>query len=128
MNIKFYLIIILVVLELVGSIDQKKEKDLVFENNLLDVGTVNDDTLITHVFKVKNVSEGLIQIIDTQKSCTCSSLILDKKTFQPGDVGQIIMKVNTKGKSGKFSVFGILIANTEQKYYKLMLRGNISRN
>jgi len=105
---------------------QSLNNPLEFQKNLYDIETITKDSIIKKSFKFKNVGKQNVLLTKLDKSCTCSKAYFYKNDtlISPGEEGKIIMEVDTKNKYGKFMVYVVLIANTEQKFYKLILKGN----
>jgi len=67
---------------------------------IIDLGTVPSDTIVTGVIKFTNVGKAPIKIKKVKTSCGCTVAKLTKLTYQPGEVGEISIKFNTRGFSG----------------------------
>ncbi len=74
---------------------------LAFEKARHDFGRVTDDSPIPHSFKFTNTSDKTITINNVHPSCGCTSAPLTKKTYGPGETGQIDITYNPTGRRGK---------------------------
>lgn len=106
----------------VHKLESDKQK-LKFQNYVYDLGVLYSDTIITKEFLYENVSQDTVRFIDIDKSCTCTNIFLNKIIIPPNEKGLVRLTVDTENKYGKFLVNGLLIADTPQKYYKLIIKG-----
>lgn len=74
---------------------------LVFEAPRHDFGTISDDASVSHTFKFKNTGDKTITINNVHPSCGCTSAPLTKKTYGPGEDGQIDITFNPTNRRGK---------------------------
>jgi len=87
------------------------------------LGEIKTDSIITVEFIFKNNSDTVIDITGIDKSCTCTNVKLNNKKLSPDESSCVYMTVDTNKKKGKFKEWSVLIASTEQKFYKLTVSG-----
>ena len=74
---------------------------MVFEAAKHDFGKISDDASVSHTFKFKNTGDKTITINNVHPSCGCTSAPLTKKTYGPGEAGQIDITFNPTNRRGK---------------------------
>lgn len=73
-------------------------------NPITDLGTVYDNAPQKFTLRFKNVGAAELEILSTKADCGCTVPDLDKMettTFQPGEVGEVDVTFNPKGKNGR---------------------------
>src|ERR1700730_9563604 len=76
-----------------------------------DVGRVLTGAIVEHRFQIANHYACPIMVqseADIVKSCGCTTLKLTKRDLAPGDSAEAVMRVNTQGKSGDFTVSALV--------------------
>lgn len=73
---------------------------IVFEETFFDFGTVVEGDIIKHTFKFRNDGAGKVKIVKTETSCGCTTASGALKEYAPGEVGEMEVVVDTKGKKG----------------------------
>ncbi len=68
--------------------------------SILNLGTVQSDTIATGVIKFSNAGEKTLKIKKVQTSCGCTLAELKKKIYNPGETGELNVQFNTRGYSG----------------------------
>lgn len=74
--------------------------DMVFEVLEHDFGLISDSEKAEFVFKFTNKGKGTLTITSTKGSCSCTVPALSKKSFEPGESGDIRVIFDPKGKAG----------------------------
>ncbi len=89
-------------------------------------GEVKHGDVVNARFIIRNIGRDTLYVLDNFKSCTCTSASLSSNYAMPGDSILLKMTLNTSMRSKGFnSVYSGLKLNTEQTFYKFILRGNI---
>ena len=73
--------------------------DLTFAQPLATVGQVRSGTALSHTFHFENPGPGAIEVTEVRGSCGCLTPILEKRVFQPGETGDLLLEVNTLSQS-----------------------------
>jgi hypothetical protein len=60
-----------------------------------DFGDVPHGTLCTHTFKVTNIYDVPMQIVEVRRSCTCLDFVPMSKVLQPNEMGEFTVTMNT---------------------------------
>lgn len=123
---RFLIIILLLTANFVWAQHKTDGTDsLVVEKVMIDVGEIQAGDTVVQAFVLTNYGSQDVKVEGVTKSCTCTSAKIDKKLIKPGESARVTLTVDTKGKSGRFLVDGVLIANTRQRFYKMIVRGLI---
>lgn len=73
-----------------------------FEKTKYDFGTVKKGTEAKHTFKFKNVGTDTLKISQVKTSCGCTAAWESSRIIPPEDEGQIEVRFDTAGRSGRF--------------------------
>lgn len=79
---------------------QQAHGHIVFEQGFFDFGTVTEGDIVRHTFKFRNDGAGKAKIVKTETSCGCTTASGALKEYAPGEVGEMEVVVDTKGKKG----------------------------
>ena len=71
------------------------------EELLYDFGFTQHQQTITHIFKLKNVGNQPLDILDVDSSCSCTAALLSEKTILPGETAEIEVKFETEYRRGR---------------------------
>jgi hypothetical protein len=69
--------------------------DLAFANPTVDVGEVRSGAPLKQRFAFTNEGPGAVEITDLRASCGCAKPQLEKRSYAPGDHGEVVLDVNT---------------------------------
>lgn len=94
---------------------QEKRAAIAFDDLDRDFGESTEGEVLTHVFKFTNQGQTVLEIIGLQPSCGCTSALLSEKRIPPGQSGQISVKLNTHGLSGRLIKEVGVVTNDPQK-------------
>ena len=83
---------------------------------------------MNYTFKFTNVGTENLQIQSTSASCGCTVPQHTKEPVPPGGTGEIVVRYDSKGKSGQQSPVITVVANTAPKQTRLSLRGFVQVN
>lgn len=92
---------------------------------IVNIGNVSSDTVACVLFRFQNTGTSILTITDLQKSCNCTETILDKTTYEPGEQGELTLKIETQGKIGANCITCVMITNTPQQEYVLRVDMNV---
>lgn len=100
------------------SADQQAQGELkeslplvVIDDTTYDAGTIWQGEDIRHTFTIRNEGQDNLVVRLIRKSCGCTGLEIPNKVIPPQTSSSISMRVNTKGKRGRFSVNATLGTN-----------------
>jgi hypothetical protein len=109
----FGLSLLLVCLSGCGSNLQPKEKQaigatemggsarLVFENEMVNFGTIKAGETVGIKIPFKSEGEGILVFKDAETSCDCLEVLLPSEPFKPGESGSIEVIFDSKGFYGR---------------------------
>ena len=73
---------------------------LVCLDPVYDFGRVDTGRPLTHVFRLKNLSNRPLRVIGTRTSCTCTGVEVTKDPVPPGGWADLIVGLDWKGRGG----------------------------
>ncbi len=98
------------------------------ESTLHNFGNINQGEIVEHVFEFTNTGTEDLQISGTSASCGCTVPEHSKDPVPPGQKGKVVVKFDSKGKSGQQNPVVTVNANTSPKQIKLTMRGFVTPN
>jgi len=63
---------------------------LTWETRVIELGASPKDEVVEGTFRFKNSGTYPVTILKTETSCGCTSAKLDKKTYAPGEAGELV--------------------------------------
>lgn len=78
-----------------------EKPDVQTDEMLFDFGYAQHQQTITHIFKLKNVGNQPLDILDVDSSCSCTAALLSEKTILPGETAEIEAKFETEYRRGR---------------------------
>ena len=98
-----------------------------FESYRYSLGTfARNDANKTYAFKFKNTGDAKLVIEHLSVGCPCTTAKYSKKTFLPGESGEILATFDGSHQSlGAFEIEIIVASNATSKYVRLFLAGNL---
>lgn len=103
----------------------KANAEMAFETLSHDYGSIVYDADGTYQFKFTNKSKKPIVITNVKSSCGCTIPAWPKEPIQPGEVGNITVKYNTK-LAGSFNKTVQVFSTAENSPVKLSIRGKVN--
>lgn len=98
---------------------------LIIHNQIYDFGKVKRDTTLTFNFTLSNNGPDPIKIKSVKPDCVCSGYKLSSNEILAGGTSNITIELNTKGKYGNQRINTVITANTQEKFYRLLIKGII---
>ncbi len=97
---------------------------LIFKTEVIDYGTVNQNSDGTRFFTFTNEGDAPLLITKVKTSCGCTVPSYSKTPILPGEKGELEIKYDTK-KLGAFTKTITVTSNTEGGNKILKIKGNI---
>lgn len=94
-----------------------------WDNTLYNFGNIKQGEVVNYTFKFTNNGTEPLQIASTSASCGCTVPKHTKEAIPPGGTGEIVVRFDSKGKSGQQSPVITVVANTSPRQTRLNLRG-----
>src|SRR5215470_1757868 len=69
--------------------------DLAFASPTVDAGEVRSGTPLKRTFTFVNSGSAAVEITDLRTSCGCVKPQLEKRTYAPGEGGEVVLDVHT---------------------------------
>jgi len=95
-----------------------------FESEVVDYGTIEQNSDGKRVFKFKNVGKAPIIISRAKGSCGCTVPTVPKRPIMPGESAEIGVKYATN-RVGSFSKTITITSNASKKTIRLKVKGKV---
>ena len=105
------------------STDNPNAAEFKFEQTEHDFGTLDEGPKVTHVFNFTNTGKEPLIITSARASCGCTVPQKPEKPVLPGEVGEITVTYNTKGRVGNFNKAITLTSNAKKSTFILKIKG-----
>jgi hypothetical protein len=96
------------------------------EKQTFNFGTVSEGQIVEHAFKFKNDGAYPLILSHTSSSCGCTTPQWPKDPIKSGATSEIIVRFDSKGKSGPQLKTITVFANTNPEFYELRLQGAVN--
>ena len=90
-----------------------------------DFGTIPQGEKAAYTYKIKNVGNNPLLITKAKGSCGCTVPQWPKEAVQPGDIAEINVVFNSRGKKGKQNKRITITANTSPAQSFMTITGNV---
>ena len=109
------------------SLGQEKESYLTFSEGLSwDFGAIKEDGgAVSHVFKFRNTSSESVSIVNINSFCRCTRTVVTKRSYKPGEDGEIHVTFNPYGFPGHISK-GVRITTEPKSDFLLSFTADIT--
>lgn len=126
MRILFLFAWLLVVpLTTVTAQDNREGARLTFNDEIHDFGDIVQGEQVSHIFKFRNAGNQQLVISNVLTTCGCTVPEWPKEPVAPGETGQLEVKFDSKGKSGKQNKVITIISNALNPQTRITIRANI---
>jgi hypothetical protein len=99
---------------------------MTFAENAWDFGTIDEGDAVTHIFKFTNTGDTPLVIDRCKGSCGCTVPQCPKEPIAPGEIGEIEVKFNSKGKKNKQTKTVTINANTVPEQTRITISANVT--
>ncbi len=90
-----------------------------------DFGTITDGDIVEHTFKFTNTGEAPLIISNAKATCGCTVPNWPKEPIPVGGEGEILVRFNSRNKTGNQSKTITVTANTYPSDNKVRIRANV---
>jgi hypothetical protein len=98
-----------------------------FKTAMLDFGEIESGKIADIRFEFVNAGDAQLVVKNVIPSCGCTTAELKQKTFEPGEKGEIPVKFNTSGYSGKVTKNVTVLSNdSENPEVRLIISGIVT--
>lgn len=111
--------------EIKDGTKQIKKAEIEIENQIFDFGTIIEGEKVQHAFKIKNIGNEDLIILDTKSSCGCTVLDYPATPIKPGNEKIINAAFDSKGKMGPQSRKISIFTNSFPGETYIELKGNV---
>lgn len=98
---------------------------ITFENKEFDFVEIEQDSVVTHIFKFQNTGKAPLVIENASASCGCTIPDWPRTPISPGASGEIKVQFNSKGKQGIQNKAVSITANTVPVISTVNIKGNV---
>jgi len=107
-----------------GAIDDKKAPVLTFDKEVIDYGTIVQNSNGVREFKFKNTGRSTLIIQRCKGSCGCTVPTCTKEPIKKGKTGVIKVKYATN-RLGQFNKTVSVYSNAKTPVKKITIKGNV---
>ncbi|WP_367391322.1 DUF1573 domain-containing protein [Lewinella sp. LCG006] len=100
--------------------------EISFTETTFDFGTVEEGTIVTHVFTLTNTGQEPLVLTDAKGSCGCTIPQWPREPLAPGETASITVEFNSKNKMGKRNQRVTVTANTDPAQSFIYLTGEVT--
>ncbi|MCJ7681123.1 MAG: DUF1573 domain-containing protein [Candidatus Aminicenantes bacterium] len=93
---------------------------ITFQKDEFDFGQSKEGSSLTHTFKFENTGDDVLKIANVQTSCGCAAALVTKKSYKPGEKGEIKVTFNTRGYEGEVSKYIYIESNDPDQPNKML--------
>lgn len=102
------------------------EKPAIEIKKVHDLGQLSNGQVVDYTLHFKNKGKARLRIPSIETSCGCTSVIPSAEYFEPGEEGNIQVKILTEGKENTFAVSLTIFTNDpSNKEVKVVFTGTI---
>jgi hypothetical protein len=96
-----------------------------FDREIHDFGQIEQGEIVETTFKIKNVGENNLYIVDAHGSCGCTVPEVTKEAIKPGESAPISVKFDSNGKSGEVTKTVMITCNTDKVVENIKIKASI---
>lgn len=116
----FFITVALFVLLLGESGLAANTSKITFQKDEFDFGQTEEGRSLTHTFRFENTGDAVLKIGNVQTSCGCAAALVSKKSYKPGEKGEIKVTLNTRGYEGEVSKYVYIESNDPDQPNKML--------
>lgn len=83
-------------------------------------GKVKEGDVVSHIFKLVNNGQDVLEIKDVKTSCGCTAAMLSNSKLKPGESGTLKVDLDTKNRVGKMSRTITIVSNDVEQENKIL--------
>ncbi|MCQ2349677.1 MAG: DUF1573 domain-containing protein [Paludibacteraceae bacterium] len=106
----------------------QEKKVMEFKERNHDFGTVREEVgKVTYIFRFINTSLSPLTLKSVKASCGCTTPVWSKAPVGPGEMGEITVSYNTKGRPGTFQKSITIIGDAGNGEFvdKIFIKGQV---
>lgn len=103
-----------------GVLWAEKAPKIKFRQDKWNFGKTSEGKELSHTFVFINEGEGVLKIEKVTTSCGCAAALVSKKSYRPGEQGEIKVTFNTRGYEGEVSKYVYVESNDPKQQQKLL--------
>lgn len=103
------------------------ESSIEFEISTYDLGSVSDTQAYKVAFPFANRGGGTLEILDVKASCGCTTPVLPKKFFAPGELSEIGVQFKPKGGGAQSKNITVFTNDPSQPVIMLTVEADVTQ-
>ena len=122
-------LLLLVVLACVGVAAQEPAEPsaLLFEQTEWDFGTINEeDGVVSHTFRYRNISEGFVTIERVYSSCGCTTGEYSRRALKAGGEGEFTVLFDPTDRGGRVAKSITIVCDNNKGRIDLYIKGRVN--
>ncbi len=112
--------ILLLGLSAAETLHADKAPVIKFKNDSWDFGQAKEGKRLDHTFAFTNAGQDTLKINQVHTSCGCTAALLSKKSYAPGEKGEIKVTFSTRGYEGDVSKYIYVESNDPKQPNKML--------
>jgi hypothetical protein len=96
-----------------------------FDREIHDFGQIEQGEIVETTFKIKNIGDNDLYIVDAHGSCGCTVPEVTKEAIEPGESAPISVKFDSNGKSGEVTKTVMITCNTDKVVENFKIKASI---
>ncbi len=105
--------------------DTKNMAHIVFDTTVYDFGKLIEGEVAKYAFRFSNTGSKDLVISSVKTSCGCTALEYPTMAIKPGKVGQIVVKFDSKNRTGFQNKTITVNTNSVPASYTLRIKANV---
>lgn len=97
-----------------------------FTETEYNFGEIESGEVVEHTFTFQNSGDAPLIISNAKASCGCTVPNWPKDPIQPGESGEIMVRFDSKGKSGVQNKAVTITANTQPNQTEVLIKGMVN--
>ncbi len=100
---------------------------ITFKETVHEFGEINQGDVVTHVFEYENTGNEPLIISNVRTSCGCTAPNWSREPLAPGELGELTIRFNSRGKSGMQNKIITITSNAQNSQERVRITGNVLR-
>jgi hypothetical protein len=123
---KFVVVILLLMVPFAITAQDKRDgARMTFDKTTHDFGEVMQGDTVSYTFRFRNNGNQPLVISNVLTTCGCTAPDWTKEPIPPNQTGQIVVKFDSKGRSGRQNKVVTVISNAVSPQTRINIRANI---
>lgn len=122
-----FLLVVLLACVVVAAQEPTQPSALLFEHTEWDFGTINeDDGVVSHTFRYRNISEGFVTIERVYSSCGCTTGEYSRRALKAGGEGEFTVLFDPTDRGGRVAKSITIVCDNNKGRIDLYIKGRVN--